>query len=88
MFESLKPLLDRWYVFLPLLLAVAALYICERRIPKKTVKTVCNIGNLCVHTALLVLCIVFNTGLENCLLVLLLAVLIGLVTEGGRKRGI
>ena len=88
MLESLKPLTDRWYVFLPLLAAVAILYICERRIPHKAVKTVCNIGNLCAHTALLVLCVVCNTGLDNCLLVLLCAVLIGLLTEGGRKHGI
>lgn len=88
MFESIKPLADRWYVFLPLLCAVAVLYVCERRIPKKAVKTVCNVLNLCVHTALLVFCLVFDTGMDNCLLLVLCAVLIGLATEGGKKHGI
>ena len=88
MWESLKPLTDRWYVFLPLLAAVAILYILERNLPQKWLKTLCNIGNLLVHAALLVLGIIFGTGMENCLLLLLAAVLLGLVTEGGRRHGI
>ncbi len=77
MLDSLAPVLEHWYIFLPLLAAIALLYFLERKLKKG--KVLLNLANVLIHIALFVLCFVFNTGIETALMLLLAAVLIGMV---------
>jgi len=88
MLDSIKPIIDRWYIFLPIITAVVTLYILELKLKPKALKTVLSVINLLAQASLIVLCVIFETGIEITLLLILICVLIGLLTEGGKRRGI
>lgn len=77
MLDSIAPILEHWYIWLPLLIAIALCYVLERVIRKK--KVIFAIINLILHTGLIVLFFVLNIGIECSLLLILIAVLFGVL---------
>lgn len=75
MLDKFKVFSEHWYVFIPLLAVIIALYAVETFVKNGKVKKIAGLVNLAANTALFVLSVIFGAPQELTLLLLLVSVL-------------
>jgi len=79
MLDKLTVFFDRWYLFVPLLLAAVLCYVLERTLSGRKGKLAAGIAGAVINTALIILAVVFGASTELVLLLLLVSLLAAMI---------